>query len=80
MEHLKEPQTAYLFECEKNNLVPTPFGLVGRKGNVDEINLQGHGMGNSYAQAYGKGLSLANIMKVNMADNGLSDRGSYQVI
>jgi hypothetical protein len=33
-------------------------------------------MGNAYAKAYGEGLSLANIKVVNLADNGLSDKGS----
>lgn len=38
-EHLKEPQTAYLVQCERQNLVPVPFGLVSRKGHEEELNL-----------------------------------------
>jgi hypothetical protein len=79
-EHLKEPQTAYLVQCEKQNLVPDPFGLVSRKGNEEELNLQSYRMGNSYAKAYGQGLKLANIKRVNVADNGLNDGGSVALV
>lgn len=37
-------------------------------------------MGNSYAKAYGQGLSLTNIKRVNLADNGLSDKGSASLV
>lgn len=37
-------------------------------------------MGNSYAKAYGQGLSLANIKRVNLADNGLNDKGSASLV
>lgn len=37
-------------------------------------------MGNDYAMAYGQGLQLANVKKVNVANNRLSEKGSYGVL
>ena len=52
-EHLKEPQTAFLYECEKQNLIPVPFGFVKYKGKEEEINVSNYLMGKDYARAYG---------------------------
>lgn len=80
-EHLKEPQTAFLLQCEKANLIPIPFGLVNYKGKEDEINVSSYKMGNDYATAFGKGLHLAgNVKKLNFADNRLSEEGSFGII
>ena len=80
-EHLKEPQTAFLLQCEKQNLIPMPFGIVNYKGKEEEINVRSYRMGNDYAQAYGQGLQLAaNIRKLNFADNRLSEKGSFGIV
>lgn len=55
-EHLREPQTAFLAQCVKQNLIPVPFGLVNHKGEEHEINLKNYRMGDEYADAFGHGL------------------------
>ena len=72
------PQAAFLHQCDKQNLIPKAFGLVNMKGKEDEI--RSYSMGNNYAQAYGQGLSLSNIRKVNISDNRLNEKGSYGIL
>ena len=71
-DHLKLPQAAYLYQCEKQRLMPMTIGLVNYKGKEDEINASRYCMGNNYAAAYGKGLLMSNVKKVDISNNNLN--------
>jgi type IV secretory pathway VirD2 relaxase len=55
-EHLKEAQTSFLQQCENNNLIPVPYGLVQYKGKEDEINIKNYMVNDDVANAYGRSL------------------------
>ena len=50
------------------------------KGNEEEINVENYQMGNRYAKAYGKGLQLMNVRKLNVAGNRLNEKGTYNIL
>ncbi len=59
---------------------PIPYGFVNYKGLEDEINLKNYKMGDTYATAFSKGLSLSNVKKINLADNRLNEEGTVSFI
>lgn len=66
--------------CDKDHVIPRPFGIVSYKGKEDEINIENFSMGNSYSKAYGKGLKLLNAKVLNLSNNRLSDTGSMNIL
>ena len=50
------------------------------KGKEEEINAENYQMGNRYAKAYGRGLSLLNVRKLNIAGNRLNEKGTYNIL
>lgn len=75
------PNLAYLEQVEKSKLKPVPLGVVRRKGNAKDFNLESMRMGDQYAEAFSAGLKLfKKVEKLNLQSNRLTERGSLHIL
>ena len=74
------PNVAYLQETARRKLSPHPFGIM-RRGKESSIDLNGHSMGDNYAEAFSEGLQYNTfIEKVNLNNNRLTERGANSIL
>lgn len=52
-----DPMTAYLASVKEKGLRPEMMGIVKRKGDENDINIRRYGIGDSYAEVLGHGIS-----------------------
>lgn len=75
------PNLAYLEYVEQAKLKPIPLGVVRRKGNPKDVNLENMRMGDQYAEAFSRGLKLfKSVEKLNLQSNRLTERGSLHIL
>ncbi|OMJ87125.1 hypothetical protein SteCoe_11198 [Stentor coeruleus] len=75
------PNIAYLGEVSRRNLKPEPFGIVRRNGPETSIDIQGYGMGDTYAEAFSEGLSVVkDVETLNLKENRLTDSGASKIL
>jgi Ran GTPase-activating protein (RanGAP) involved in mRNA processing and transport len=75
------PSLAYLEYVEKAKLKPLPIGVVRRKGKPEDFNLESMRIGDSYAEAFSKGLKFVKrVERLNLQSNRLTEKGSLNIL
>lgn len=72
--------TAYLTSCEKNQMVPTPMGIIKWDGDETEINVENYLMGKKYAMALSNSMKYLKTEKLNLQSNNLGSSGSAAIL
>eukprot|EP00347_Sterkiella_histriomuscorum_P017828 403347825 len=72
----------YIDKCEDFMMAPRPFGIVHRKGNRYDINMNDQTIGDNYAQALAEGLQVLDTppSSIILKNNNLTDAGVTPII
>lgn len=75
------PHVAYLGEIEKIHMRPQPFGIIRRKGPNAFIDIHMYSMGDTFAEAFSKGVKqYKEITNLNLKANRLTDGGCAKIL
>ena len=65
----------------KIHMRPQPFGIVRRKGQNTIIDIHMYSMGDTYANAFSKGVKqYKEVANLNLRANRLTDSGCYKIL
>ena len=63
------PSVAFIRETNKMKIPPAPFGLIKRKGSVQEINVKHYNIGDRYGKALGGSIKHIKPKVINLGSN-----------
>lgn len=77
------PSLAFINQIKLNKKCPLPLGLIKKKGEEGEINLDSYGKGNVYCNIISKSISYADfgyVKKLNFSQNILTNEGVREIL
>ena len=73
---VKTPSFNLIHSSKKYRIVPSPIGVVKKKGDASKLNLKNRGVGDTYARCLTESLEVSDhITELNLSKNRLSDIG-----